>query len=347
MTKPFLRSISKDELIQWLDSIGEVPFRAKQIQDWLWKKGIFKISEMTNLPDSLRLKIKESFSWDRIRLLTFQKAGDATIKAAFELHDKRVIEGVIIPSGKRFTACISTQVGCPVKCAFCATGQFGFLRNLSCGEIFDQVTDLNRLSYEHFGHGLTNVVVMGMGEPMLNYDNTIKALQMICNKDGLGWSAHRITLSTVGITEGIIKLADEKIRIELAISLHSAIQEKRETLIPFAKKYQLDELLNALKYYTQKTQQQITFEYLMLKGINDQKEDAKALIRLASLINAKINLIPYNNVDAINYSPSEEEQLFFFKNILIEKHLNVKVRKSRGKDIDAACGQLANKILKK
>lgn len=347
MTKPFLRSISKNELIQWIASVGEMPFRAKQIQDWLWKKGVFEIDEMTNLPDSLRSKIKESFSWDRIILLTFQKAGDDTIKAAFQLHDKRVIEGVIIPSNKRFTACISTQVGCPVKCAFCATGQLGFMRNLSCGEIFDQVIELNRLSYEHFGHYLTNIVVMGMGEPLLNYDNTIKALQMVCSKDGLGWSAQRITLSTVGIPEGIKKLADEELRIELAISLHSAIQEKRETLIPFAKKYQLDELLNALKYYSQKTQQQITFEYLMLKGINDSKEDAKALIRLASMINVKINLIHYNYVDAINYLPSKEEQLIFFKNLLIEKHLNVTVRQSRGKDIDAACGQLANKILKK
>lgn len=347
MTKPFLRSISNNELIQWLESVGDMPFRAKQIQDWFWKKGVFEIDEMTNLPDTLRFKIKESYSWDRIRLLTFQKAADDTIKAAFELHDKRVIEGVIIPSDKRFTACISTQVGCPVKCAFCATGQLGFMRNLSCGEIFDQVIDLNRLSYEHFGHYLTNIVVMGMGEPMLNYDYTIKALQMICSKDGLGWSAQRITLSTIGIPEGIKKLANEKLKIKLAISLHSAIQEKRETLIPFAKKYQLDGLLNALKYYSQKTQQQITFEYLMLKGINDQKEDAKALIRLSSLINVKINLIRYNNVDAIHFIPSEEEQLIYFKNLLIQKHLNVKVRQSRGKDIDAACGQLANKILKK
>ncbi|MGQ9847019.1 MAG: 23S rRNA (adenine(2503)-C(2))-methyltransferase RlmN [Bacteroidales bacterium] len=347
MTKPFIRSISKNELSQWLDLIGEKSFRAKQIQDWLWKKGVFEIDEMANLSASLRIKLKESFSWDRIRLLTFQKAADGTIKAAFKLHDKQVIEGVVIPSDKRFTACISTQVGCPVKCAFCATGQLGFMRNLSRGEIFDQVIDLNRLSYENFGHYLTNIVVMGMGEPLLNYDNTIKALQMVCSKDGLGWSAQRITLSTVGIPEGIKKLAHEKLKIQLAISLHSAIQEKRETLIPLAKKYQLDELLNALKYYTQKTQQQITFEYLMLKGINDQKEDAKALIRLASLINVKINLIRYNNVDAINYSSSDEEQLVFFKNLLVEKHLNVKVRQSRGKDIDAACGQLANKILKK
>lgn len=347
MTKPFLRNISKNELSQWLDFIGEKPFRAKQIQDWLWKKGVFEIDEMTNLPASLHFKLKESFSWDRIRLLTFQKAADATIKAAFELHDKRVIEGVIIPSDNRFTACISTQVGCPVKCAFCATGQLGFMRNLSCGEIFDQVIDLNRLCYENFGHYLTNIVVMGMGESMLNYDNTIKALQMICSKDGLGWSAQRITLSTVGIPEGIKKLADEKIKIELAISLHSAIQEKRETIIPFAKKYQLDELLGALKYYTQNTQQQITFEYLMLKRINDQTEDAKALIRLASLINVKINLIRYNNVDTISYCSSEEEQLNIFRNLLVKKHLNVKVRQSRGKDIDAACGQLANKILKK
>jgi len=347
MTKPFLRNISKDEWSQWLLSIGEKPFRVKQIEEWLWKKGVHEIDEMTSLPESLRLKIKESFSWDRIRLLTFQKATDATLKAAFELYDKRIIEGVVIPSEERYTACISTQVGCPVKCAFCATGQLGFMRNLSHGEIFDQVIDLNSLSLEHFGHSLTNIVVMGMGEPLLNYDNTTRALKTICSKEGLGWSAQRITLSTVGIPEGIRKLADDKLGIELAISLHSAIQEKRETLIPFAKKFSLDKLLDSLKYYTQKTQQKITFEYLMLHGVNDSDDDAKALIRYASQVNAKINLISYNSVDDRNFKSSSIEQIEHFKALIKSKNFIVKHRKSRGIDIDAACGQLANKILKK
>lgn len=347
MDKPFLRDFSETELKDWILSIGEKPFRAKQILDWIWKKGIHQWDDMTNIPESLRKKLKESFYWDRIVLHSIQKATDNTIKAAFTLTDNSVIEGVIIPSSERVTACISTQVGCPVKCSFCATGQMGYKRNLSAGEIYDQVMDLNQLSLQHFKKKLSNIVVMGMGEPMLNYENTVRCLRKISSQEGLGWSPQRITLSTVGIPDFIKKLADENLGVELAISLHSAIQEKREKLIPLAKKYKLEELLSALKYYTNKTQQRITFEYLLLKEVNDQKEDAKALIRLASIINVKINLIHYNHVEGLGFYSSDDEQLTIFKNVLLEKNLIVKVRNSRGMDIDAACGQLANKILKK
>lgn len=347
MEKPLLRDFSETELKDWILSIGEKPFRAKQIQDWIWKKGIHQLHEMTNIPELLRNKLKDYFFWDRIELHSIQKAADNTFKAAFFLTDKSIIEGVIIPTEDRVTACISTQVGCPVKCAFCATGQMGYKRNLTAGEIYDQVIDLNNLSLQYYQNKLSNIVVMGMGEPMLNYENTVRCLNRICSKDGLGWSAQRITLSTVGIPDAIRRLADENLGIELAISLHSAIQEKREKLIPLAKKYKLEELLSALKYYTQKTQQRITFEYLLLKDVNDLKDDAKALIRLASVINVKINLIHYNHVEGLGFYSSEDEQLTIFKNVLLEKNLIVKVRNSRGMDIDAACGQLANKILKK
>lgn len=346
MGKPFLRNLSEIELERWIVSSGEKAFRAKQIHEWIWRKGAKSIDQMTNIPEQLRKRLADQFQWDRILLQYVQKASDKTTKAAFVLTDNNIIEGVIIPSESRVTACVSTQVGCPVKCTFCATGQLGLKRNLSAGEIFDQVVDLNALSIHEFNKKLTNIVVMGMGEPFLNYENTINALKRVCSKDGLGWSSQRITISTVGIPDAIKKLADENLGIELALSLHSAIQQKREQLIPFAKKYTLDDLLDALRYYTKNTQQRITFEYLMLKGINDQKEDAKALIKLASMVNVKINLIHYNDVDGSVFSSTDDEQLTIFKNLLIEKNVLVKIRQSRGMDIDAACGQLANKIIK-
>lgn len=347
MSKVLLRNLSYDTLADWIKQSGEKTFRAKQIEEWLWKKGINEIEEMSNISSDLKKKLSENFKWDRIKLLSHQEASDKTIKAAFELTDKKIIEGVIIPSDERVTACISTQAGCPVKCVFCATGQLGLQRNLNIGEIFDQVIDLNNLSLEKFQKGLTNIVVMGMGEPLLNYENTIQAIDYICSKDKLGWSPQRITLSTVGITDGIEKLAGENIKIQLALSLHSAIQEKREKIIPFAKKYTLDKILESLKKYTRVTQQRITFEYLMLHDINDSIEDAKALARFSSQVNAKINLIQFNPIDNNLLKQSTEEKTKAFLNYLTERNFIVKIRKSRGVDIDAACGQLANKILKK
>lgn len=347
MSNVLLRNLSTANLADWLKQSGEKAFRAKQIEEWLWKKGIHEIEEMSNIPSELRNKLSSNFKWDRIKLLSYQEASDKTIKAAFELTDKHIIEGVIIPSNERTTACISTQAGCPVKCIFCATGQMGLQRNLSIGEIYDQVTDLNTLSIEKFQKRLTNIVVMGMGEPLLNYENTIQALNYICSKDGMDWSPQRITLSTVGITEGIEKLIGENLKIQLALSLHSAIQEKREKIIPFAKKYTLNRILESLKKYTQKTQQRVTLEYLMLNEINDRIEDAKALARFSSQVNAKINLIQFNSIDNSTLKQSTQEKTEAFFNYLTERNFIVKIRKSRGIDIDAACGQLANKILKK
>ncbi len=347
MTKVLLRNLSYDTLADLLKQSGEKAFRAKQIEEWIWKKGVNEIDEMSNIPSELRKKLSENFGWDRIKLLSYQEASDKTTKAAFELTDRQIVEGVIIPSDERVTACISTQAGCPVKCLFCATGQLGLQRNLTTGEIFDQVIDLNKLSLEKFQKGLTNIVVMGMGEPLLNYENTIGALKYVCSKDGLGWSPQRITLSTVGITDGIEKLANEDSGIQLALSLHSAIQGKREKIIPFAKKYTLDKILESLKKYTRQTQQRITFEYLMLNDINDGIEDAKALARFSSQLNAKINLIQFNSIDNSLLKQSTKEHTEAFLNYLTERNFIVKIRKSRGIDIDAACGQLANKILKK
>lgn len=347
MTKPLLRNLSSNALIAYLKQSGEKEYRAKQIDEWLWKKGIDEIDKMYNIPSALRKKLSKDFGWDRIKLFTYQQASDKTIKVAFELIDKQIIEGVIIPTEKRVTACISTQVGCPIKCIFCATGQLGFKRNLTTGEIFDQVIDLNKLSIEKFNKPLTNIVVMGMGEPLLNYENTIRALKYVCSKNGLNWSSQRITLSTVGIITGIDKLAKEDLKIQLALSLHSAIQQKREKIIPYAKKYTLDKILESLKKYTHQTKQQITLEYLMLNNINDSIEDAKALARFSSQLKAKINLIPFNSIDNSLLKQSTKENIMAFYNYLTERNFIVKIRRSRGTDIDAACGQLTNKILKK
>jgi 23S rRNA (adenine2503-C2)-methyltransferase len=343
--KQLLRTISIETLKDWLTENHEKSFRAQQIMSWIWQKGVPSIHEMTNIPEALRMKLQDSFLWDRIQLVSFQQSSDKTLKAAFKLYDGPIIEGVIIPSEKRITACISTQAGCPVKCVFCATGQLGLTRNLTTGEIYDQVIDLNHLSEEHFGQGLTNIVIMGMGEPLLNFGNTVAAIKKITGDEGLGWSPHRITLSTVGIPEGIIQLANENLGINIALSLHSAIQEKREKLIPFAKKYTLDILLQALKKYTELTHQKITFEYLMLQNINDSIDDAKALARFASVVNSKINLIQFNSIDNSELQPSLLNISNDFLSYLHDKHFVVKLRKSRGIDIDAACGQLANKII--
>ncbi len=344
--KQLIRTLSPDTLKNWLAEHKEKPFRAQQIMSWLWQKDVHAIDDMTNIPETLRLKLQQSFIWDRTQLLSFQLSSDKTIKAVFKLYDDAIIEGVIIPSDKRMTACISTQAGCPVKCVFCATGQLKFIRNLSAGEIVDQVVDLNQLSQERFGKGLTNVVIMGMGEPLLNMENTIMAIKKITSDEGLRWSPRRITLSTVGIPEGIIRLANEHLGVNLAISLHSAIQEKREKLIPFAKKYSLVDLQTALKQYTYFTHQKITIEYLMLQDMNDSITDATALSHFASQINAKINLIPFNPIDHCNLQPSSAIKIEEFMSFFKYKNFTVRLRKGRGVDIDAACGQLANKFLK-
>ncbi|MCX7863056.1 MAG: 23S rRNA (adenine(2503)-C(2))-methyltransferase RlmN [Bacteroidales bacterium] len=347
MNKPIIRNYSLIDLQQWLAQYNQPPFRAKQLFHWFWKKNIQSLTEITNLPKSALNQITEQITWDIINVSTIQQSSDGTIKAAFQLYDDCFVEGVIIPSSERNTACISTQVGCPVRCKFCATGNMGFLRNLNVGEIVDQVVWLNKISLTYFQKTLTNIVVMGMGEPFLNYDFTIRALKNITSSEGMNWSKQRITLSTVGIPDKIIQFADDNVGVQLAISLHAPFQEKREQLIPLAKKYLLNDVLNSLKHYVTKTNQEVTFEYLMLKEFNDTLTDAKELLRITSHLKSKINLIPYNAVDALPYQPSSEEKILAFYEFLRKRHVNVRIRKSRGQDIAAACGQLANKLFKK
>lgn len=336
--------LSIKDIKEILLSFGEKDFRAKQIDEWLWKKGVRCFDEMTNLSKHTRELLAEKLYIPELSIEHYQQSSDDTVKYAFKLEDGHLIEGVLIPSMDRTTACISTQVGCPLNCSFCATGQLGFIRNLEYYEIFDQVLSINSCSIKRFDKALSNIVIMGMGEPLLNYDNVNTAINLITGKKGLEMSPSRITLSTVGIIEGIKRMADEKLAVNLAISLHSAIQEKRISIIPAGKSNPLGKLRDALSYYYNKTGNRVTLEYLMLKGINDSEDDAKALAVFCKAFPTKINLIEYNEVEYTEFKRSLSKDIERFKSFLEQKNMVVTVRRSRGQDIDAGCGQLANKL---
>jgi 23S rRNA (adenine2503-C2)-methyltransferase len=341
-----IRAIQKRELVEFLDLNNEKSFRANQVMDWLWKNRVSSFEEMTNLSNNLRKALQTSFYIDAATIDSIQDSSDGTIKVLFKLHDGLFVEGVIIPSENRVTACISSQVGCALGCKFCATGHWGFKRDLSVGEIYDQAFLLNKLSLEKFKLPLSNIVMMGMGEPLLNYENVMEGIRLITSDMGMGWANHRITLSTAGIPERIKQMADDGIKVNLALSLHSARKETRNELLPVSKKYTLDMLSEALKYYTNNTRLKVTIEYLLLNGVNDSAEDANELVRFCSRFASKINLIEYNPVSELPFQKSTPENTALFLKTLQAKNIISKIRKSRGKDIDAACGQLANKIKK-
>jgi len=340
-----ITQVNADELKEKLEIKQD--FRIKQIFEWLWKKDAGNFDEFTNLPKALRDKLKEKFYIPELTPVDIKTAEDGTRKVAFRLTDNKVIEGVLIPSGNRVTACISSQVGCNVGCKFCATGKMGFYRNLSIGEIVFQVKKLNKLSEDFYGRHLTNIVFMGMGEPLLNYDNVIKASNIITQPEGIGMSPRRITLSTVGITDKIIQMVKDKVKFNLAVSLHSANEIIRASLIPVAKTHNLKKLQRAIFYFHKQTGNRITIEYLLMKDVNDRIEDAKELAEFCKAFPVKINLIEYNPVKGIPYKRPDNMRIEAFKALLESKNLIVNIRRSRGKDIDAACGQLATKILKK
>jgi 23S rRNA (adenine2503-C2)-methyltransferase len=323
--------------------LEEKPFRAKQIWEWLWKKGARSFQEMSTLPASLRQTLADEFLFQVISLDTLLKSEDKTMKLGFELMDGQKIEGVLIPSSSRTTACISTQSGCPLGCKFCATGKFGFKRNLSVGEIFDEVMILNDLSITQFQKPLSNIVIMGMGEPFLNYEAVMGAIEKITAPELMGMSPKRITLSTSGLVPEIMRFADANCGVQLAISLHSANQQFRESIMPIAKKYPLADLVKALKYYHEKTSERITLEYLLMEDVNDTLDDARELAAFCKNFPVKINLIQYNEVDGIPYKKPAPEIVSEFGSFLENKNLIVNIRRSRGTDIAAACGQLANK----
>jgi len=334
-----IRETSSEKLIEFLQQQNEKSFRAKQLHDWLWKKNVTSFDEMINIPKGLQEKLKENFSFLQTKIAKEVVSTDKTIKFLFSLFDNEQIEGVLIPLQSRVTACISSQVGCPLKCSFCATGTIGFKRQLRFWEIIDQYVLMNRRSVEIFGISISNIVLMGMGEPLLNYDNVLKAIEVLTSINGNEISPSRITLSTVGINAGIKKLADDGFKANLAVSLHVADNDKRSILIPVNQSNPLQDLRNALCYYVEKTGQRITIEYMLLHNVNDSLEDAEKLCRFCRAFPVKINIIEYNATNTL-FKPSTQEKKAAFTAFLDSKNLIVNVRQRRGKDIAAACGQL-------
>lgn len=337
-----IRDLSIEELTELFKELGEPAFRAKQVHQWLWQKGALSFEEMSNLPKSLREKLQENFSFHITKIHTAQKSIDGTIKVAFILHDGSKIEGVLIPTSKRTTACVSSQVGCSLDCKFCATGYLKRERNLTAAEIVDQVRLINQLADENYGRKLDNIVYMGMGEPLLNYANVMRSIQLITSPEGMGMSPSRITLSTAGIAKMIMKLADDGCRTHLALSLHSANNEKRSAIMPINDSNNLEMLAEALSYWYEKTGVRPTLEYTVIAGVNDGVQEEIELANFARKFPSKINLIEYNPISLAEFQPTG--RLDAFAQALEARKLIVNVRRSRGKDIDAACGQLANKL---
>ncbi len=338
-----IREFSEKELINYFVEKGEKKFRGKQVFEWLWKKNCSSFDEMTNLSKRTREFLEENFILPKVKINTIQKSKDKTLKIAFKLADNHFVEGVLIPSKSRATACISSQIGCKLGCTFCATAKIPFKRNLTAGEIYDQVTHLQEQAKSNYNLSLTNIVFMGMGEPLLNYENVLRAIELITSEKGLGFSNRRITLSTVGIPDKIKQLANDQVRFNLAVSLHSAKEETRNKIVPVNKKYDLRELTNSLKYFHSKTENRITIEYLLLDKVNDSQEEAKALAAFCKNFPVKVNLIEYNDTGSSKFKKSDPEQAEQFKKYLEDRNMIVNIRRSRGEDIDAACGQLANK----
>ncbi len=336
-------TLSLYQLKDYFSTSGDKPFRAKQVYDWLWSKNLHSFDEMTNLPKNLRDNLSRDFFINPIAVDLLQKSMDGTIKNGVKLHDGLMVESVLIPTESRSTACVSSQVGCSLNCEFCATAKLKRMRNLEVAEIVDQVALIDRQSKLYFDRPLTNIVFMGMGEPMMNYKNVVEAINKITKPDGLGMSPRRITVSTSGIPKMIKMLADEELKVKLALSLHSAIEHKRNEIMPFSEKFPLTDIMDSLQYWYQKTGSPITFEYCVWKGINDGDEDIKALIKYCRQVPSKVNLIQYNPIGEgkFDHRSIEAEQKYVRE--LEKAGITIVVRKSRGGDIDAACGQLANK----
>lgn len=341
--KKDIRALSKEELRAFFVSNGDKAFRGNQVYEWLWNKGAHSFEDMTNISKETRAHLESHFVINHIEVDTLQKSNDGTIKNAVKLHDGLIVESVLIPTSKRTTACVSSQVGCSLDCKFCATARLKRMRNLNPDEIYDQVVAIHRESLLYHNRPLTNIVFMGMGEPLMNYKNVLLSIEKITSDEGLGMSPKRITLSTSGVPKMIKKLADDNVKFNLAVSLHSAIQETREQIMPFAKNFTLQDLRASLEYWYSKTNRKITYEYVVWKGINDKDEDIKALVTFCKYVPCKVNLIEYNPIDDGEFKQAEDSAIQNYIDALEKNRIPVTVRRSRGKDIDAACGQLANK----
>ncbi|WP_370580829.1 23S rRNA (adenine(2503)-C(2))-methyltransferase RlmN [Mucilaginibacter sp. FT3.2] len=338
-----IRSLSLNALQEHFTSMEEKSFRAKQVYEWLWKKSCFSFDDMSNISKELRTKLDENFVINNVKINTSQISADKTIKNSFILHDTHLIEGVLIPTPGRMTACVSSQVGCSLTCKFCATGYMERKRNLNADEIYDQVVLIDQQARENYGQPLTNIVYMGMGEPLLNYANMMKSVERITAEDGLNMSPKRITVSTAGIAKMIKKLGDDEVKFNLALSLHAANDEKRNTIMPINEQNSLKALAEALKYYYAKTKNPVTYEYIIFDGVNDGIQDAMELAKFCKHLPCKVNIIEYNPISFASYINADEDKVEAFANYLIKQGINTHLRRSRGKDIDAACGQLAIK----
>ena len=339
-----IRHLTQEQLTDTLKSMNEPSFRAKQVWEWLWQKNAASFADMSNLPKALREKLGAEFTLPSLRMDTIQKSLDGTIKSRFRTHEGHAIEGVLIPTDTRMTACVSSQIGCSLSCKFCATGYLDRKRNLEFDEIVDEVALLNRQAEEATGKRLSNIVFMGMGEPLLNYKNVMKAIERITAEDGLAMSPRRITVSTAGVAKMIRQLGDDGVRFKLALSLHAANDDKRNEIMGINETNNLKSLIDALNYFYKKTKNEITLEYILFKDFNDSLKDADELIKIYRQVPADlVNIIEYNPIDLAKFEKPDEQKVENFMDYLEKNRVNARLRRSRGKDIDAACGQLANK----
>jgi 23S rRNA (adenine2503-C2)-methyltransferase len=342
-TKRDIRKLKLDELKEFFIQNGEKPFRAQQVYEWLWKKAAKDFDQMTNLSVATRELLKANFAINFIKVDKMQRSSDGTIKNAVMLHDGLIVESVLIPTETRITACVSSQVGCSLACKFCATARLKRMRNLNADEIYDQVVAIQQQCETFFGRPLTNIVFMGMGEPLLNYSNVMTAIDKITSPQGLNMASKRLTVSTVGLAKMIMKMADDGVKFNLAVSLHSALNHVRSSIMPINDTNSLEELGDALKYWYSKTKRKVTYEYVVWRGINDTMEHAEALLKFSKIVPCKVNLIEYNPIDDGEFQQASVESLNMYMDLLERHGVTTRIRKSRGKDIDAACGQLANK----
>ena len=339
-----IRVLSLQDIEQYFETLGEKKFRAKQVYEWLWLKPVQSFDAMTNLSKELRSKLKEDFSLPGLTIDATQYSADGTVKSRFKTHDGHLVEGVLIPTKSRYTACVSSQIGCSLSCKFCATGYMDRKRNLDFDEIYDEVVLINQQCEKIHGKKLTNIVFMGMGEPLLNYKNVLKSIERITSPHGLAMSPRRITVSTAGVAKQIKQLGDDKVKFKLALSLHAANDMKRHEIMPVNDTNNIKSLVEALNYFYKQTKNEITFEYILFKDFNDSLKDADELIKLYRQVPVDlVNLIEYNPIEFAKFEKPDEEKVEAFKNHLEKNRVNVRLRRSRGKDIDAACGQLANK----
>ncbi len=341
--KKDIRALTKDQLRDFFVTNGDKAFRGNQVYEWLWQKSAHSFDVMTNISKETRDMLEANFVINHIQVDQMQRSSDGTIKNAVRLHDDLIVESVLIPTPTRTTACVSSQVGCSLDCKFCATSRLKRMRNLNPDEIYDQVVAIDNESRLYFDKPLSNIVFMGMGEPLMNYNNVLKSIDKITSKEGLGMSPKRITVSTSGVPKMIKKMADDSVKFNLAVSLHSAIDEVRTSIMPFNKNFPLKDLREALEYWYAKTKNRITYEYVVWEGINDSQKDANALVQFCRFAPSKVNIIEYNPIDDGEFQQASNTAIEMYQKTLEANGITVTVRRSRGKDIDAACGQLANK----